>query len=498
MNVLDRYRRVFEKHPDSPEAETALLRAGVLYTLLYRWTSSRPDINSAKHYYQRLIKDYPQSSLADDAQISIAYLYLNQYKDPSRAYQEFQKVAWVAPKGSRTGEADAQLRKLARYKPAPARKSSAASSPVPAVLSRVTGIRHWSNPRYTRVVIDLDGPSNFYSNLLKESSAQMKPPRLYIDLFNSLVGTRLRSAIPVNDGILLSIRAGQFTPDTVRVVLDIDQLKSYNIFPMENPFRIVIDATGGAGKSPGRVSSPPSRTPSNTPDGYSLAQQLGLGISKVVIDAGHGAHDPGAVGMGKLKEKDITLDLALRLRDILRRDGLEVVLTRDRDVYLGLAERTAIANRSHGDLFLSLHANSSRKSNLRGVETYFLNLASSQRAMETAALENSMAVAKMSDLEDIVQEIFNSKMDESSRFAGIIQDSMVENLRRSYRDVKDLGVKQAPFYVLIGAQMPSILAEVSFINHPVEGKRLASPVYRQHLGTWPKPWRRGYKAISVR
>jgi N-acetylmuramoyl-L-alanine amidase len=481
MKVLDRYRRVFEKHPDASEAATALLRAGELYTLLYRWTSSRPDINSAKHYYQRLIKDYPGSSLADDAQIAIAYLYLTQYKDPSRAYQEFQKVAWVSPEGGRKGEAAAQLRKLARYKPAPPEKASAASSPVPAVLSRVTGIRHWSNPRYTRVVIDLDGPSNFYSNLLKESSAQMKPPRLYIDLFNSLVGSRLRSAIPVNDGILLSIRAGQFTPDTVRVVLDIDQLDSYNIFPMENPFRIVIDATGGAGKGPGRVAASPSRTPLKTPDRYSLAQQLGLGIRKVVIDAGHGAHDPGAVGVGNLKEKDVVLDLALRLRDVLRRDGLEVVLTRDRDVYLGLAERTAIANRSHGDLFLSLHANSSRKPNLRGVETYFLNLASSQRAMETAALENSMAVAKMSDLEDIVQEIFNSKMDESSRLAGIIQDNMIRQLRRNYRDVKDLGVKQAPFYVLIGAQMPSILAEVAFINHPVEGKRLASPVYRQHL-----------------
>jgi N-acetylmuramoyl-L-alanine amidase len=484
MNVLDRYRRVFEKHSGTLQAETALLRAGKLYTLLYRWTSLKPDLNSAKHYYQRLVKDYPSGTLADDAQIAIAYLYLDKYKDPARAYLAFQKVAWVSPGGDRNGEAARQLRALSRYKPSSQASPASPpgpSSPVPAVLARVTGIRHWSNPSYTRVVIDLDGPSRFYSNLLKESSAMKKPPRLYIDLFNSHVASRLRSAIPVNDGILLSIRPGQFTPDTVRVVLDIDQLQSYNIFPMENPYRIVIDATGGSGKLPARTVSRTASPPSGTPDRYSLAQQLGLGIRKVVIDAGHGAHDPGAVGTGKLREKDVTLDLALRLRDILRREGLEVVLTRDRDVYLGLEERTAIANRSHGDIFLSLHANSSKRPNLRGVETYFLNLASSQRAMETAALENSMAVAKMSDLEDIVQEIFNSKMDESNRLAGIVQKQMISHLRRHYRDIKDLGVKQAPFYVLIGAQMPSILAEVSFINHPVEGKRLASPSYRQHL-----------------
>ncbi len=484
LNVLDRYRRVFDKHSGTIQAETALLRAGELYTLLFRWTALKPDLNSAKHYYQRLVKDYPSGTLADDAQLAIAYLYLDKYKDPARAYLAFQKVAWVSPGGDRKGEAAKQLRTLSRYKPstqASPVSPPSPSSPVPAVLARVTGIRHWSNPSYTRVVIDLDRPSRFYSNLLKESSATKKPPRLYIDLFNSHVASRLRSTIPVNDGILLSIRAGQFTPDTVRIVLDIDQLQSYNIFPMENPYRIVIDATGGGGKLPAPTVSSPASPRSKTPDRYSLAQQLGLGIRKIVIDAGHGAHDPGAVGAGKLKEKDVTLDLALRLRDILRREGLEVVLTRDRDVYLGLEERTAIANRSHGDLFLSLHANSSKRPNLRGVETYFLTLASSQRAMETAALENSMAVAKMSDLEDIVQEIFNSKMDESSRLAGIVQKEMIAHLRRHYRDIKDLGVKQAPFYVLIGAQVPSILAAVSFINHPVEGKRLASTSYRQHL-----------------
>jgi N-acetylmuramoyl-L-alanine amidase len=479
-NILREYRKVFEKHPGSSEAERALLQAGELHTLLFRWTKRKSDLNLAKHYYQRLLQDYPGSGLADDAQLAIAFLYLKQYEDPARAYSEFQKVAWSFPRGDRRAEADRQRQKLHRYKP----KEKAAvvpSSPVSTALARVKDIRHWSNPKYTRVVIDLDEPTNFYSNLLKESSAQHKPPRLYIDLFNSLVTSSLQRTIPINDGILLSIRAGQFTPDTVRVVLDINDLKNYNIFPMENPFRLVIDATGGRKNGGGTVASPASPALSQSSPSYSLAQQLGLGIRRVVIDAGHGARDPGAVGIRGLKEKDVTLDIALRLRDILLRQGLEVTLTRDRDTYLGLAERTGIANRANADLFISLHANSSKRSNLKGVETYFLNLASSRRAMETAAIENSMSVAKMNNLDEIVKEIFNSKMDESSRLAEIVQKSMVRTLRRHYSDLKDLGVKQAPFYVLIGANMPSVLAEVSFINHPVEGKRLATESYRQRI-----------------
>jgi N-acetylmuramoyl-L-alanine amidase len=228
-------------------------------------------------------------------------------------------------------------------------------------------------------------------------------------------------------------------------------------------------------------SSPVARTPAPPPSGspLSLARQLGLGIRRVVIDAGHGAHDPGAAGIGGLQEKEVTLDVALRLRTLLEASGYETVLTRERDVYLPLEERTALANTSRGDLFISVHCNASDAGNLSGVETYFLNLASSKRAMATAARENSMALANMSDLQRLVKEIYASKMDESSRFADAVQRALHGALRRKYADVKDLGVKQAPFYVLIGAQMPSVLAEISFINHRREGKRLADPAYRQ-------------------
>ena len=611
VRVLESYRRVFEKYPATRQSEQALMRAGELLTLLYRWTGQEADLNRAQNYYQRLAQSSPRSPLADDALLAIAYLYLDQLKDPAQAWLRFRDVTVLAPEGDKTAEAKRQLKRLARYAPAepfkpaagvdidlpcpvppaggtpgaatPTAPSTAAASPQPGLaprppgtqspppaaaaptsaLSRVREIRHWSNPEYSRVVIDLDRKTNFYSNLLEDRSGGGKPPRLYVDLFSSVVEERLCRPISVNDGILIGIRAGQYTSDSARVVLEIDGLRTYRVFPMHDPFRIVVDVTGGAAAapvpaiadgtpaepapapvpvpellplpplsfsvtaSPGASQAPaapaqPDTQPADLPRGakrppvdaakppgasapaqaatpaprgnggaarppatpkstekLSLARQLGLGVRRVVIDAGHGAHDPGAIGIGGIQEKDVTLDLALRVRDLLQAAGYATVLTRDRDVYLPLEERTALANTTRGDLFLSLHCNSSDAGNLSGVETYYLNLASTRRAMATAARENSMAVANMSDLQGLLKEIYNSKMDESSQFAASVQRSLHSSLRRKYPDVKDLGVKQAPFYVLIGAQMPSILAEVSFINHRQEGRRLADPRYRQ-------------------
>ena len=617
IRVLDAYRRVFEKYPATRQGEESLLRAGELLTLLFRWTGQEGDLNQARNYYQRLIQTSPKSALADEARRRIKRL---------AGLAAADKPAQTA--GPVTAAAPAAISSTAARRSSPCRRRRSspcraptiiemppASDPLPpkhqvspslpgnpGALNRVRDIRHWSNPEYSRVVIDLDQKTNFYSNLLEDRSGSGQPPRLYIDLFTSLVEERLRKPILVNDGILLGIRAGQFTPDSVRVVLEIDGLGTYRVFPMQNPFRIVVDVTGGApGAAPtprdtgGSAPAPgphsrnrrrlprrprrpwplphPRQAPGSAPahactalhtragtrthpdavvhdrrnpahPGFSrsvaagcaagartprhllrrgpgrraarhrrhaaakpapapargarpapgvarssgkpapagkpsLARQLGLGVRRVVIDAGHGAHDPGAIGIGGLQEKDVTLDLALRVRDLLRTAGYETVLTRDRDVYLPLEERTALANTARGDLFLSLHCNASDAGNLSGVETYFLNLASNVRSMQTAARENSMAVANMSDLQQIVREIQNSKMDESSQFAARIQRSLHDTLRRRYPDVKNLGVKQAPFYVLIGAQMPSVLAEVSFINHRTEGRRLADPAYRQ-------------------
>jgi N-acetylmuramoyl-L-alanine amidase len=232
-------------------------------------------------------------------------------------------------------------------------------------------------------------------------------------------------------------------------------------------------------KPPELPAAPPAH---NTNGGFSIARQLGLGVSRIVIDPGHGGHDPGAQSRGVV-EAELVLDVALRLEQLLQNvPGTEVVLTRRTDEFIALQERTAMANREGADLFLSIHANASPSAEARGVETYFLNFATNLNAASVAARENAASGQTMGELPDIVKAIaLNNKLDESRDFATQVQHSMLENLRGSNKLIRDLGVKQAPFVVLIGAAMPSVLAEISFVTNPQEARLLKNNAYRQKI-----------------
>ena len=224
-------------------------------------------------------------------------------------------------------------------------------------------------------------------------------------------------------------------------------------------------------------------TPSANSSGkFSVARQLGLGVSRIVIDAGHGGRDPGASAFG-ISESELVLDVVLRLERLLQRQpGVEVVLTRRTNDYISLEERTDIANRESADLFLSVHANASANAAARGVETYFLNFALNPQAEAVAARENAASGKTMSSLPGIIKAItLNSKLNESRDFAASIQRSLVRGMRPGNKALKDLGVKQAPFMVLIGAAMPSVLAEISFVTNPQEARLLKLPAYRERI-----------------
>jgi N-acetylmuramoyl-L-alanine amidase len=211
----------------------------------------------------------------------------------------------------------------------------------------------------------------------------------------------------------------------------------------------------------------------------SLAQQLGLGVKKIVLDPGHGGKDPGAMAFG-LKEKDIVLDIARRLAPVLEKElGCEVLLTRKDDSFISLEERTAIANTQNADLFVSLHINAHPSAKVRGLETYYLNLTTNADAMRVAARENATSTHQMSDLQDILSDIMkNSKINESSRLAQQVHNSILTQAeKKGFGDIKNLGVKQAPFYVLIGAQMPAILIELAFISNEQDIRNLNNPAF---------------------
>ncbi len=321
----------------------------------------------------------------------------------------------------------------------------------------VTDIRFWSYPDYTRIVINLSENTEFIKNRLSS------PDRLYFDIKNSRINKETQRNILIDNGMLKGVRAGQFSDSTVRVVLDLEKIRDYKVFSLEDPIRIIIDVYG--------------------PIKFSAKK-------RIVLDPGHGGHDPGAVGPNKLYEKDVVLDIALKLRKILSEiPNLEIFLTRDRDIYIPLEERTAIANSKNADLFVSIHANASTRRDAKGIETYLLNWTNDEEAMKVAARENQISLKKMKkmhkeiDVLEIIKSDLNreNKRDESIKLANYVQKSMVNDLDKNYSHIVDHGVKQALFYVLMGAQMPSVLVEVSFISNPVEEKLLSRENYRGDL-----------------
>lgn len=232
------------------------------------------------------------------------------------------------------------------------------------------------------------------------------------------------------------------------------------------------------------VGAVPARAAVPTADGEtSLVRALGLKIGRIVIDAGHGGHDSGTLGYGGIEEKDVVLDVALRLGKLLHeRLGAEIIYTRSDDTFIPLETRTAIANKAQADLFLSIHANSSRDESARGVETYYLNFTTQLDALEVAARENAVSDQSIHQLSDLVKKIaLKDKIAESREFATDVQESLYSGLEKGNPGLKDRGVKKAPFVVLIGANMPSILAEISFVTNPNDARELEEPAYRERV-----------------
>jgi len=229
----------------------------------------------------------------------------------------------------------------------------------------------------------------------------------------------------------------------------------------------------------------PAPTPELTRDGqHSLTRALGLKIGRIVIDAGHGGHDTGTIGPTGFMEKDLCLDVALRLGKIIQQKlpSAEVVFTRDDDTFIPLERRTEIANEAKADLFISIHANSSQDHHARGVETYYVNVTGSSDAMEVASRENALSGNGVHDLQDIVKKIANNeKIEESRDLASMIQDSLSKRMENINRGDRNRGVRKAPFVVLIGADMPSVLAEISFLSNPSDEQWLKKPENRQRV-----------------
>jgi len=338
-----------------------------------------------------------------------------------------------------------------------------------------------------RVVLDVNGVTDYSASLEKN------PSRLVIDLYTN--GEPVETA-KASDGAGVTAAAENAAAATEKPTAKAQPAATSAVKSAKSETSDTGNAMpqpksklglASAGKSASGKPEPlqPASTPQPTRDGQStLTRALGLKIGRIVIDAGHGGHDTGTIGPTGLMEKDLCLDVALRLGKIIqqRLPGADVVFTRADDTFIPLEERTHIANEAKADMFISIHANSSQDPGARGIETYYLNLRGSAEAMEVAARENATDDQGIHELQDLVKQIARTeKIDESKEFAEDVQDSLSKRIQKTARTVKNRGVRMAPFVVLIGADMPSILTEISFLSNPADEKMLKQPEHRQRV-----------------
>ncbi len=706
QRVIDSYHRVYFGSPASSKADPSVVATAELMVEMGRRFDDNKILRGAIEQYRFLRREYPGSKYRFDALFTIGEIYKDDLNDPEEARTIFQDFLHRYPRNRLADDARSAVKELdaeadamerAGQKAAGKRRSTSGSGDGKAgagtetgeageagsnrrdALPRVTGVRHWSTPDYTRVAIDVEQEVKFGSQRISN------PDRIFFDLHDTkLASTLVGKTFDVDDGFLKKIRVAEYQPGRTRIVLEVDDLASYDAFLLPDPYRLIIDvhgkdahgsdahgkakrsnpslaelakanadtalaasaeaedesgeaetsgeakrdnrkaATGNskpgpvetdlpavdasadsqpvanragvikttvtvkgtnrripktiveaddrAPSKPGRLESEkrrrevkPSQGAENSGDdrttvakadlaapgsslsssssfpssslsssssssssrassssGHrrksgtaveaadtgdlhtganleareaarearptaagdrSLTRALGLKIGKIVIDAGHGGHDTGTIGPNGLLEKDVVLDVAKRLGRLLEsRLGAEVIYTRQDDTFIPLETRTAIANRERADLFISVHANSSRDADARGVETYYLNFTSSPEALEVAARENAVSEKSIHELQDLVKKIaLKEKIEESREFAGDVQESLYGGLALNNAGIRNRGIKKAPFIVLIGANMPSILAEISFVSNPTDERKMETSEHRQRI-----------------
>jgi len=330
----------------------------------------------------------------------------------------------------------------------------------------VTAIQAFSTGHDAQVVVALEEAVQY------ESARLDSPDRVYFDLHKAKLGPSIaQKIVPIDDGLLKWVRVAQNSDGVVRLVLDAEGAKDFSAKLLSDPYRLVIDVRAQP-LTPGKSGQ------------LSLARELGLKINRIAIDPGHGGYDTGTMGPHGLLEKDLCLDVGLRLGELIKQNlpGTEVVYTRKDDRHVSLEERTAIANDANVDLFLSIHANSSESRETRGVETFYLSLATSRESRALASRENALAQSSLHDLPDMIKKIArNEKLAESKQFAVDVQQALAKQLQLVSRQEANRGVKQAPFVVLTGANMPAVLSEISFVSNANDESLLLEGSQRQRI-----------------
>lgn len=500
-------------NPKAPAADAARFTAASVEVAQARDLGDRSAYRQAAGTLRDLLRLSPYTSYRRNAEFALAQIEIYHLRDVAGAHVWLRDFLHRYPADPRLAVAREEVggrripepEYMVSRDPLPALPSvappppllapvSPAAAPPPAAaadaatarsrqwavhIGNIEGVQVFTNGHGSSVVIALRSKVHYARGALP------KRHLVYFDISSQGVSADADTGtahLRVGDGRIVSIRVAEFNRTSTRVVVQMTagvRADHGGFYP--NPDRLIIGLTGAHAAAVTAAHAPAAPIPAAKPlaNGRdSLTRALGLKIKTVVLDAGHGGHDTGTIGGGGVDEKNVVLDVTLRLGKLLQqRLGLNVVYTRTTDVFIPLQERTAIANAAHADLFLSIHANSSPSPQTRGVETYFLNFTRDPRALAVAARENAGSGDGIHDLPHLLQTIaLNNKLEESRELAADVERSLARAAGEDNR-----GVKTAPFVVLIGARMPSILAEISFLSNRTDDRRLRTAAYRQRI-----------------
>jgi N-acetylmuramoyl-L-alanine amidase len=470
LHVARKFESVASRYPKGPRTADALYTAAELLNELSRISFVEEDLRAAIADYSRVVESHPKHRLADDAAVTLARIYFERLDQPESARRVITSNLTANPKGDRVKDLKALLASLPSPKaPAPrhptpkAAPAVAAAEPPAPVVIRVD-LSKPADPEPTHTVAAAPAPTHKEPQVAQSTPAPVPESKPAPVPESKPASAPEQKPTPAPESPAQAVASVQQPPAAAPVTP-----------APHKPVTAPVDEKVAQArlKAAAKVSHSAELT---------LAEQLGLKVRRVVIDAGHGGHDTGAIGRKGTQEKDVTLAIARKLARELRTRGLEVMLTREDDHYLKLEERARLANELKGDLFISIHCNSAPTSKLRGVETYTLNTSADRYSIRLAARENASSEKGISDLQFILADLATkANTEESTRLATQVQKNLVSHLSSEYKGVKDLGTKEALFYVLLGTKMPAILVETAFLSHAEEEQRLASEKYQEDV-----------------
>lgn len=507
--------------PSSPVADKAVFQMARCRAIAATLSNSKKHWQEAERLYAQCAAIYPDSSLADDSLYQSANILHTNLAQAAAAEQGLKAQLARYPKGDMAAKAKALLKEIETAKGAAGTKpaatastqnttsqgaalsnnssvssSSAVSTMPPPEASGLSGqsgskqatapqgralLRNleWNTKNGTcTLTIEFAGKAKYRRTPITANAAKGVPAQMQFDFFD----TELFSAVDKNIEVagsapVTAIRSMQLKPGTVRLALELGAARSIRTQVLYNPYRVKVEVSTAALRNGEDI----SKLGSATPKPVNIMEQLGLTVKTVVIDAGHGGKDPGAMGNG-IRESEYTLALAKMLGQRLQKQGIKVLYTRETNKYLALDERTAFANSKKADIFISVHVNSSTSKHLNGVETYYLDIARSDAAELVAARENGVQKTETNDLQFILSDLTrNVKRKESKELAGFVQKTMLQHVKKGGFNVKDNGVRSAPFFVLMGAKMPAVLVEVGYLSNSADVARLKNSKYMERV-----------------